>query len=453
MFNFDQKKSKVLTIVVIALLTALLLSVIIINLDSFTSFFSLIGGLLSTLNPIFIGILIAYLLNPIEKFFIRKVFRKIKSNKAHKSLIAAFLFISVPQILASINEMPAKLRDFAIDATELLEKQLIAIENSEFFGSILNSLNIESLNIEEIVKDFAMSFVDMEALLQTIANSSITIISSIYAVLKDAILGLILSIYILAAKDRLLANGKKLMTAVFGQKKGGNIMSVLKLANKTFGGYIQGTLIDSTLIGILVCIVFTIFKIPYPLLLGIIIACTNIIPVFGPFIGIIPSAFIVLIAAPEKLILMLILVLVIQQVDGNYIVPRILGESTGLPALGVLLAIIIMGGYFGIIGMVIGVPTFAVLSTLASRAIDGKLAKSGLSTDIADYYNKHSLEDEHEQAHHNLFTRVVDFFAKYIKIAVLAIVRFFKKMPKIRKKVQPSKASPKSEEKTSEDVK
>ena len=210
-------------------------------------------------------------------------------------------------------------------------------------------------------------------------------------------------------------------------------MSVLKLTNKTFGGYIQGTLIDSTLIGILVCIVFSIFKIPYPMLLGIIIAVTNVIPIFGPFIGVIPAAFIVLIAAPEKLILMLILILIIQQVDGNYIVPRILGQSTGLSALGVFLAIIIMGGYFGVIGMVVGVPTFAVISTLASRAIDQKLRKKGLSTDISDYYNKYSLEDDPEQEHETLFTRIVNFFVKIIKAIISGIAGFFKKLPKIRK--------------------
>ncbi len=446
MFNMDQKKQRIFNIIVTVLLAALLLSIVIINFSSFAAFFSMIGGLISVLNSIFIGVIIAYLLNPIEKFFVRKVFKKIKSNKAHKvlsilctyllltTLITIFLLISVPQIVKSINEMPEKLREFAIDATEFLEKQLISIENSEFFVSILNSFNIESLNIEQIVKDFAMRFVDMESLLQTIADSSINIISSTYIILKDLLLGLILSVYMLAAKDRILANGKKFIIATAGEKRGKNIMSVLKLTNKTFGGFIQGKLINAVIIGILTWIFFVIFNIPYPMLLSIIIAVTDIIPIFGPFIGAIPSAFIVLISAPEKLIIMILLIIIIQQIDGNYIGPKILGESTGLSALGVFIAIIVMGGYFGIVGMIIGVPTFAVISTLASRAIDNRLSKNGLSTDIADYYNKHSLEDDPDHVHHNLFTRTVDFFAKYIKIATLATIRFFKKLPKIRKK-------------------
>ena len=446
MFNLDQKKQKALFITIIVLLAAILFSIVIINYNSFLTFFAVIGRLVSTLNSIFIGIIIAYLLNPIEKFFVRKVFKNVKSNKAHKFLsilctyllviafITVFFLISIPQIVKSLSEMPAMLSEFAETALDFLEKQLIVMENSEFMGSILSAFNVESLDVEEIITKFATRFIDMETIVQTVATTAIDFLKNAYVVLKDLLIGFILSIYLLAAKDRILANGKKLVTAVCGDKKGHKIMSVLKLTNKTFGAYIQGTLIDSTLIGILVCIVFAIFGIPYPILLGIIIACTNIIPVFGPFIGVIPSALIVLIAAPEKLILMLILVLVIQQIDGNYIVPRILGESTGLPALWVFLAIIIMGGYFGIVGMIIGVPTFAVIATLAGRAIDSRLAKKGLSTDIADYYNKYSLEDDHAEEHKTLFTKIVDAIVGSFKSLVSNTKKIFKKLPKIRKK-------------------
>ena len=163
MFNMDQKKQKVLTIVAIVLLAAILLSIVIINFDSFVAFFSMINGLVSVINSVFIGIIIAYLLNPIERFFVKKVFKNIKSNKLHKTLsilctyllvialIAVFLLISMPQIIRSINEMPAKLHDFAIDVTEWLEKQLVSLENSEFFSSILNSFNLETLEVEEIL--------------------------------------------------------------------------------------------------------------------------------------------------------------------------------------------------------------------------------------------------------------------------------------------------------------
>ena len=446
MFNLDQKKQKALFITIIVLLSAILLSLVIINYNSFVAFFAMIGGLVSVLNSVFTGIIIAYLLNPIEKFFVRKVFKNVKSNKAHKILsilctyllviafITVFFLISIPQIVKSLNEMPAMLSEFAANALEFLEKQLTIMENSGFMGSILSAFNLESLSVEEIITKFASRFIDMESILQTVATASVDFLKNAYFVLKDLLIGFILSIYLLAAKDRILANGKKFITAVCGEKKGGRIMSVLKLTNKTFGGYIQGTLIDSTMIGILVCVVFAIFGIPFPILLGIIIACTNIIPIFGPFIGVIPSALIVLIAAPEKLILMLILVLVIQQIDGNYIVPRILGQSTGLPALGVFLAIIIMGGYFGVVGMIIGVPTFAVISTLAGRAIDSKLAQKGLSTDIADYYNKYSLEDDHPEEHKTLFARIVDTTVDSVKSLVSNIKKIFKKLPKIRKK-------------------
>ena len=444
MFNkMDPKKQKLIIALAISLLVVILAAVIIIHLDKFEAFFAMIDTKLSVLNSIFIGIIIAYLLNPIEKFFIRKVFKKIQSNKAHKALsilctytlvlglIGVFLLIAVPQIVKSINEMPAKLRDFAIEATAILERYLTNIENSEFYATLMNALDIEKLNIGKILNDFASNLVSIEKVLQTIADSSIGIIENTYIALKDLVLGFILSIYFLAAKDRLLANSKKITTAIVGNEKAQNIFGIVKFTNKTFGGFIQGKLINAVIIGVLTWLAFLICGIPYPQLLAIIIAITDLIPVFGPFIGAIPSAFIVIIAAPEKLLIMILLIILIQQIDGNYIGPKILGESTGLSALGVFLAIIIMGGYFGIPGMLLGVPIFAVITALIERSVNKKLEKDGLSTDIADYYGKHSLEDDAEK--HSLFTRVVDFFVKYIKMAMLAIVGLFKKLPKIKR--------------------
>jgi predicted PurR-regulated permease PerM len=450
MLNLDPKKQKRLMIWTSVIIAAIFLAVIIIHFDKFEVFFSLIGDKLTILNPVFVGIIIAYLLNPIEKFFIKKVFKKVKSNKAHKALsilctyvlviglISTFLLIAVPQIVVSINEMPEKLRDFAIDATALLEKYLTNFENSEFFVSIMNAFDIESIDIEKIVKDFATDLVSIEQFLQTVADSSLGIIESVYTTLKDLVIGFILSIYLLAAKERLLAMCKKIIIALFGKEKGDNTLGIFKFTNNTFGGFIQGKLINAVIIGILTWLAFVIFGVPYPQLLAIIIAITDLIPVFGPFIGAIPSAFIVLIAAPEKLIIMILLIIVIQQIDGNYIGPKILGESTGLSALGVFLAIIIMGGYFGIPGMLLGVLIFAVISALIQRSVDKKLTKDGQSTDITEYYSKHSLEDDEDHKHNSLFKRIVDFFAKYIKIIVLAVIRFFKKLPKIRKKQDPT---------------
>lgn len=463
MFNLDQKKQKVFNIILLCLISLFLISLIIINFDSFAAFFSMIGEKISVLNSVFIGIIIAYLLNPIEIFFRTSVFKKVKSNKAHKALsilctyiliiglISAFFLIAVPQVVKSINEMPAKLHDFALEATEWLEKKLIEVENSEFFASIMESFDIEELDIEKIMMDFGGNLVDMENLLQTIADSSLKFLENTYIILKDMLIGFILSIYLLAAKERILANGKKIVMAVAGEKRGNSTMNLLKFTNKTFGGFIQGKLINAVIIGILTWIAFVIFKVAptYAPLLAIIIAITDLIPVFGPFIGAVPCAFIVLIAAPEKLIIMILLIIIIQQVDGNYIGPKILGESTGLSALGVFLAIIIMGGYFGIAGMLIGVPTFAVISALIQKTVDRRLSKNGLSTDISDYYSKHSLEEDESQGKRTLFARTVDFFAKYFKIAILAVVEFFKKLPKIRRRQAPD-SSETSEEQNSE---
>jgi predicted PurR-regulated permease PerM len=179
-----------------------------------------------------------------------------------------------------------------------------------------------------------------------------------------------------------LAYSKKITLAIAGEEKAQKAFRMLRFAHKTFGGFIQGKLINAVIIGFITWVIFAIFGIPYALLLSIIVMVTDLIPIFGPFIGAVPCAFIVLISNPEKLLLLLILTLIIQQVDGNIIAPRILGNSTGLPAIMVITAITIMGGIFGMVGMVIGVPVFAVFAKLLYEKTEEKIAKNSENADM-----------------------------------------------------------------------
>ena len=290
MFKNFSKKEKVILGVSLAVIAIILFFVYVINIEKFTSFFATIESLSAVLNPILVGIIIAYLLNPIEKFFVRKVFKKVKSNKMHKTLsiistyalvlglVSVFFLLAVPQIIKSINEMPSKLRDFAIESTALLEKYLTNVENSEFFASIMNTFNIDELDIEKILTDFATNLVSIEQILQTVADSSIGILESTYVALKDFVLGFIISIYMLAAKERLLANGKKIVLALLGNEKADKTFDLLKFTNNTFGGFIQGKLINAVIIGILTWLAFLICGVPYPQLLAIIITVTGKCP-------------------------------------------------------------------------------------------------------------------------------------------------------------------------------
>ena len=203
--------------------------------------------------------------------------------------------------------------------------------------------------------------------------------------LLDFVIGIIISIYFLNSKDTFLAQIKKIIVANFKEETAEEIFEGARFTNKTFGGFISGKVIDSLIIGVICFVVMTIFGWEYSLLISCIIAITNIIPFFGPFIGAIPSVLLLLIVNPMHAIYFLIFVLALQQFDGNILGPKIIGDSTGLASFWVLFAVLVGGGLFGFIGMVIGIPVFAVIYYYVSRALNRKLERKGYSTDLNDY--------------------------------------------------------------------
>lgn len=422
-----------------------LLILIIIFKEEFSAFWDDVNDKLSVLNSLVIGAVIAYLINPIEKFFFN-CFKKIKSYKTQKflsilltyllatGLITLFVVIAVPQVVKSINELPLRLKEFVAVISEKITLWYDEFINSEMYASIVEATGKE-IDINKILNSLVETYGDLDALLHNVSEYLIVFFGKLYTGISDTFIGLIFSIYLLASRDKLKAQAKKLTTAIVGTERIDGVLDTVRYTDHAFGGFIQGKLVNAVIIFILTFIAFWIFGIPYPQLLALIIGITDIIPVFGPFIGAIPSAFIVLIAAPEKVIIMLLLILIIQQIDGNYIGPKILGESTGLSALGVFVAIIVMGGYFGIIGMLIGVPTFAVAQYLITKAVDKKLAEKGVTTDLEDYYTDHeNLHADENAIHRNLFTKIADPIINFFKKTFLATMNFFKRLPKIRKK-------------------
>jgi predicted PurR-regulated permease PerM len=439
--TLDKKKAFIWTM---ASLAALLILFIIFK-EQFSSFWNDINEKLSVLNSLVIGAVIAYLVNPIEKFFFN-CFAKLKIYKTRKflsilltyilsiGLIVIFMVIAAPQVVKSINELPLRLKEFVAVVTEKITLWYEEFINSEMYASIVAATGKE-LDKNEILNSLVETYGDLDALLNSVSEYLIVFFSKLYTGVADTFIGLVFSIYLLASRDRLKAQAKKLTTAIVGTEKIDGVIDTLRYTDHAFGGFIQGKLVNAVIIFILTFIAFWAFGVPYPQLLALIIGITDIIPVFGPFIGAIPSAFIVLIAEPEKVFIMLLMILIIQQIDGNYIGPKILGESTGLSALGVFVAIIVMGGYFGIIGMLIGVPTFAVAQYLITKAVDKRLIEKGVTTDHEDYYTDHeNIHSDENAIHNNLFTRIADPIINFLKGGVLSIVNLFKRLPKIRKK-------------------
>lgn len=416
---FDFTNSKKKTLLVIVLIAIAVLLIVALNYEKFDSFFGQVGSFISVLNSVFTGIVIAYILSPLERFFSRRVLRKMKMGKLHKflsifltyflviGLIAVFFLITTPQLLKSISELPPRLEVFISDLKVAVNGWIVTIEASDFYNAITSSFGAEKLNLTEFFNSIISGFVNAEGLISNLGNFAFSLLGKIYSFAANLLIGFFLSIYLLASKAKLSAQGKMIVNALFGKEKAKRFLGIVKFSDRTFGSFIQGKIINSIITGIISVIVFAIFGLPYPQLLAVIVGFTDIIPVFGPFIGGIPCAFLVLIAAPDKLILFIILIVLIQQFDGNYIAPKILGESTGLSSLGVFVAILVMGGYFGLIGMIIGVPLFAVIVALTMKSVEKKLAARGLSPDIADYYYRYS-DDLSIEENESFFKRVID---------------------------------------------
>lgn len=408
MFGFDDRKKKIFTICSIAYAVLILLVVIITNFDRFSTFYEWLNNKLAVLSPIIIGAVIAYISSSLVRLFQNKVFGKVENNRWRRSLsilcayvsiltlISVFIVLIVPQLLSSIEELIRKISDGTY-----LNALINAI--NEFLNNILSFRGDEAfeyISMEKITQVLSGFFESTGDLLQNIANWALSYGTNILTGLKNVVIGFLLSIYFVIYKDRLYAQSTRIMTAVFTKKRMDSILEWFRHADKTMGGFIVGKLIDATMVIVLCAIAFSIAGIPYAILVSVVIGVCNIIPFFGPFIGAIPSGFIVFIAEPDKLLLFVILIVVIQQIDGNILEPKIVGDRTGLSSLGVLVAVTIMSGYFGILGMFLGVPIFAVICASIRRAIKKRLKEKELPTELSDYYSPDALSEPHVEVEH-----------------------------------------------------
>ena len=209
----------------------------------------------------------------------------------------------------------------------------------------------------------------------------------------NALIGIIVSIYILYSKEMFGKQGKKITYAVLNARHANIVLHVMQKANEIFGGFLIGKIIDSAIIGLLCFFGLTLLNMPYTLLVSVIVGVTNVIPFFGPYIGAIPSAVLILLADPIKGVYFLVFILVLQQLDGNFIGPKILGSSTGLSSFWVIFAILLGGGMFGFIGMLLGVPSFAVIYYIVQMVVNGKLHKKNLP-EATEFYDEFSFVDD-----------------------------------------------------------
>lgn len=230
--------------------------------------------------------------------------------------------------------------------------------------------------------------------LQNLATFFTNGIWSTLTIVKNILIGLIVMVYLLNMKDLLRRQFRKLLFALFSQKKAKGIIEEMQYVHRVFGGFILGKIIDSIIIGILTFFVLSLMKMPYTLLVSVIVGVTNVIPFFGPFIGAIPCFFLILLTSPIQSLYFAIAILIIQQIDGNIIGPKVLGDSTGLSSFWVLFSILLFGGLFGFVGMIIAVPFWAVIMNALRRYMDRRLQKKNLPISSLEYEDFEHFSDK-----------------------------------------------------------
>ncbi len=395
------KNKRLLTgIVVYAALILVLL--LITNIAPFNRFLS---SVLRLLRPVLIGFCLAYLLNPFFRFFEQKFFAKLKHFGVRRGLSLLFTYLVLVAIFAIL---------ILLIVPQLVDSIMNFIDNSEaYLEKILNSVNgvIASLNglmppkadgapaippltpgliKESISKLFGALQFDTAKLLEFVTAENVgTLIDAAKNVLNlfgDILFGLFISLYLLASKEKRYAQVMRWRRAYYSDAVNSYITKVCTTADRSFGGFLKGKLLDSCIVGVLVFLSISALGIPYAILIAVIVAITDIIPIIGPFIGVIPSAIIILLTDPSKVIPFILCILVIQQIDGNIIAPKILGENTGVSSLCVMISITTLGTLWGLPGMILGVPLFATVLELANDVLSARLKKKGLSTATEDYY-------------------------------------------------------------------
>lgn len=358
--------------------------------------------------PVIDGFVLAYLITPIlnkiEGRIIKPLYIKAKVPMTPKNkrrmrgfsilvtmiliLIVLYEFFSlvIPEVIRSVQSI---IFQFPVYINNLTNWALGLMKNNPELEKMVDDL-VDQYSVR-IIEFFNTNLLPhINDLIKTLSLSVI----GIFKALWNFIIGFIISIYLLGSKEKFAGQAKKIAYALFDRKGGNELITNFRFIHSTFSGFIGGKIIDSIIIGIICFICTSIIGTPYAILVSVIVGVTNVIPFFGPYIGAIPSTLLVLMVDPKQALYFVILILIIQQFDGNILGPKILGNSTGLSGFWVIFAITIFGGIFGVLGMVVGVPIFAVFYAGVKTMVNRLLIKKGLPTQIQPYMTVGQINEE-----------------------------------------------------------
>ena len=367
---------------------------------------AVIGKILKSAESIIIGLALAYLLMPVKEFIEKPIYKfliskKIKEEKA-KSLAKTvgiagaivFLFVVIGILIMSlgpalftsivglIDAMPTYVDSFV---KWISDSGLADTEVAVLIGNLINNATSE---LENWARNEILPLAQ-----QYIAQITSGVLSLVKTLL-NFLIGIVAMTYVMSIQEDLIGQSKKIIYAIFPTKKANVIIDTIRKSNEIFGGFVIGKIIDSAIIGVIAYIGCLLMKMPSALLVAFIIGVTNVIPFFGPFIGAIPTVALVLIQSPIHALYLAIFILILQQVDGNIIGPKILGESTGLSAFWILTSISIAGGLFGFFGMLLGVPVFAVIYYIIQQIIIYRMKSKELSAKTDEYVELVEIDEK-----------------------------------------------------------
>lgn len=364
------------------------------------------GNLMHVLQPIIIGLVVAYLLNPIMSFLERHLIkilsirmnneRRIKRLARGLAIVGSLVFMVgiIVLLIASIMPSIARSIDGVVSGlpTEIQNLGNWVEDITQGDSRIADMTEQALTKGSEYLQDWFQQKLMPQA--QTYVTSIISGGISVVKSMLNVLVGLIVSVYVMASKETFAGQAKKIIYALFKPVRANVIVETVRKSNEIFGGFISGKILDSAIIGVLAYIILTIMKMPDTVLVAVIIGVTNVIPFFGPFIGAIPSFIIIVLQNPMQGVYFLIFVLILQQVDGNIIGPKILGNSTGLSSFWVVFAIMVFGGLWGFPGMLLGVPIMAVIYYIVERSVEYFLRKRGLPEDTDTYVHMTGVDRE-----------------------------------------------------------
>ena len=380
--------NKYATIAMYAFLVICASILLYLGISQINSIKASVNDFIGTLQPFIIGGALAYLLNFILKFYedyilSHKTFKRLKKSGKRgigllltyiTATIITYLFIQfvLPQLLDSIIGLVNNIPQYLNDLTKVT-------------NDIFDNLNLQPEYISLITDKFGEAITYIITLISNLVPVIGNFIVDATSSILNIIIGIIISIYILIDKEKFMALGKKIVYALCSEEKAKFILRLATQSNMTFSRFIGGKILDSFIIGLLTFVILTIFKMPYILLISVIVGVTNIIPFFGPFIGGIPAAIIILFVSPIQALWFVVIIIVIQQIDGNIIGPKILGDSIGISAFWILFSLLVAAKFMGFVGMIIGVPLFEIFYSIIKEIVEERLRKKGLPIETEKY--------------------------------------------------------------------